>query len=141
MRIGFAQDRVQRRDDRHAQIAQQRQDVAAGPAAKNAVFELQADQVDAVDIQKIGGAAIRLEVFFRQFEAHPRRIGVAAFDVVDRHGDAGRVAMLGGDRFAQVGGKRGDAALARQVVADKGDAIDRGIFKTLCQRKSSPSWR
>ena len=105
--------------------------MAARPPAEDAVFELQADQVHVVDIQEVGGAPIGLDIFLRQLKANTRGIGVAVFDVVDRHGDAGRVAVFGGDRFAQVGGKRGDAALARQVVADKGDAIDRGMVKTL----------
>ena len=33
----------------------------------------------------------------------------------------------GGDRFAQIGGERGDAALARQVIAEQRNAPD-GFF-------------
>ena len=98
-------------------------------------------EVHAVDVQKVGGAPVRFDVFLGQLKTHSRGIGVAAFDVVDRHGDARRVAMLGSDRFAQVGGKRGDAALSRQVITDKGDAIDRGVFKILWQWESAPSRR
>jgi hypothetical protein len=32
--------------------------------------------------------------------------------------------VFGGERFAEVGRERSDAALARQVVADEGDAIE-----------------
>ena len=74
--------------------------MAAGAPAEDAIFELQADQIDAVDIQEIGGAPIGLEIFLGQFEAHTRGIGIAILDVVDRHGDAGRVAVFGGDGFA-----------------------------------------
>jgi hypothetical protein len=40
--------------------------------------------------------------------------------------------MFGGDGLAQVGSKRGNTALARQIVADKRNAFDRGIVKTQC---------
>ncbi len=84
-------------------------------------------------------------IFLGQLEAHTLGIGVAVFDIVDRHGDAGRVAVLGGDGFAQVGGERGDAALARQVVADESDAIDSGMARAVFHERriscSQPAWR
>jgi hypothetical protein len=98
--------------------------VAAGPSAEDAIFVLQADEIDIVDVQEVGSAAIRVDVLFRQFETHTRWIGVTLFGVVNGQGNAGGARIFGGDGLAQVGGKRGNATLARQVVADKGDALD-----------------
>src|SRR5438045_3141083 len=70
---------------------------------------------------------IRVDVPFGQFEADAWRIGVTRLPVVDGQRDAGRIRVLGGDRLAQIGRERGDAALARQVVADESDAIDVSI--------------
>ena len=124
MRVGLAQNSVQRRYDGHAQIAQQRQDVAARPSAEDAVFVLQAYEVHVIDIQKVRRPAIGSKILFGQLEAHASRIGIAAFDVVDRHCDASRIRVFGGDGLTQVGGERGDAALSRQIVADESDAVD-----------------
>ena len=123
--VGVAQNGVQGRDDGHAQFAQEGQDVTARPPAEDAIFVLQADEVDVVDIQEVGGAAIRVNILLRQFKANAGRIGVAGLDVVDGQGNAGCSLVFGGDGLTQVGGERGNAALARQVVADEGNAIDR----------------
>ena len=45
-------------------------------------------KVYVVDIQEVGGAAIRVNILFRQFKTHAGRIGVAGLDVVDRQGNA-----------------------------------------------------
>jgi hypothetical protein len=39
--------------------------------------------------------------------------------------------VFGGDSFAQVSRKRGDAALARQIVANESDAFDGGMARVL----------
>ena len=85
---------------------------------------LQTNQINIVDIEKVGGAAIGVDIFLHQFKANARRIGIASLGVVDGQGDAGGVIILGGDGLAQIGGKRGNTALARQIVADEANAID-----------------
>jgi hypothetical protein len=87
--------------------------MAARPPAKNPIFELQANEIHIVDIQEVGGASIRVDIFFRQLKANARRVSVAAFDVVDGQRDACGFAVFGGDGLAEIGGKCGDAALAR----------------------------
>jgi hypothetical protein len=52
---------------------------------------LQTDQIDAVDIEEVGGAAIRVNILLRQFKANAGRIGVAGLDIVDGQGNAGGV--------------------------------------------------
>ena len=60
--FGVGQDRVQRRHDRHAQLAQQRQQVTAGLAAEDAVLVLHGDDVDGVDVQEVGRARVGVDV-------------------------------------------------------------------------------
>ena len=60
--IGIAQDRVRRGHDRHAQIGQEVQNVAARRSAKNAVFMLHTYQIDIVGIEEIRGATVAREV-------------------------------------------------------------------------------
>ena len=109
--------------------------MAARPPAEDAVLVLQAHEVDVVDIQEVGGAAIGVDILFRQFKANAGRIGVAGFDVVDGQRDAGGLAVFGGDGLAQIGGEGGDAALARQVVADERNAADRCIVRAEIHRE------
>jgi hypothetical protein len=48
--VRLAQHRVQGRDDRHAQLAEQRQHVPSRRPAEDAVLVLQADQIHVVDV-------------------------------------------------------------------------------------------
>src|ERR1041384_5771676 len=132
---------MQSRYDRHAQFAQQRQDMAARPAAEYAVFELQGNDIDAVDVQESGGAAVRVDVLLGQLEAHSGRVRVARFDVVYRQSDASCAGVLGGERLAQIRRERGDTALTRQVIADKGDTITVHTRRITVHKQTPPCWR
>ena len=74
--------------------------------------------------KKVCGAVMRVNTLLREFKPDAGRIGVTGLDVIDRQGNAGCFTILGGDGLAQVGGECGDAALARQVVADERNAVD-----------------
>ncbi len=87
--------------------------MTAGSSAEDAVFVLQANEVHAVDIQEVGGASVGVNILLNQFKANPGRVGVAGLDVVDGQGNIGRALIFGGD-----------AALARQLVADESNAVD-----------------
>ena len=54
----LGQHRMQRRDDRHGEARQQLEDVAAGFAAENAEFVLQADDIEPAGVQEGRGAHI-----------------------------------------------------------------------------------
>ena len=56
--VRFAQNRMQRSDQRHFQSAQQCQNVAARGPAIDTVFVLQTDEIVAIEVQKIGGPLI-----------------------------------------------------------------------------------
>ncbi len=101
---GFAQDGMQRGDDRHLQIAQQGQDVTTGRSAEDSELVLKADDVNVADVEEIGGAQIGRLVLLFDFEAHHFRIIIAALDVVD------------GDREALALRVRGAIAASRSVV-------------------------
>ena len=98
--------------------------MGTGLAAEDAVLVLHADDVDRVDVQKIGGAAVRGEVGLVDLETHPIRIGVAASDVVHRDDEAIEIGTRLADGVSEVGRERGDAALPRRVVAEQGDLPD-----------------
>jgi hypothetical protein len=87
--------------------------MAAGRPAVDAILVLQADQINAVDIEEVGGAAIRVDIFLGQFKTNAGWIGVTGPGVVDGQGNAGGAIIFGGDGLTQIGGKGGDAALAR----------------------------
>ena len=75
-RVGLREDGVERRDDRHAQLAQELEDVAAGLAAEDAVLVLHGHDVDRVDVEEVGGAPVGGDVALGDLEADPRRIRV-----------------------------------------------------------------
>ena len=52
----LGQHGVQRRDDRHGQARQQRQDMGAGFAAENAELVLQTDDVEPAGVEKLRGS-------------------------------------------------------------------------------------
>ena len=127
-RIRLGEDRVQRRDDRHAQLAEQREHVAAGLAAEDAVLVLHAHDVDGVDVQEVRGAPVRREVALGDLEANARGIGVAlpaSFIASTKQSSSGTSAAM---RVAQIGRERGDAALARQVIAEHRDLANHSCF-------------
>ncbi len=116
---------MQRRHDRHAELAEQGEDVAPGLAAEDAVLVLHAHHVDRVDVQEIRGTPVRRDVAFGDLEAHPRRIRVTLAGVVHREHEAIERGELGRDRVTQIGREGGDPALARHVVAEHGDSAQR----------------
>ena len=76
-RIGLGEDGVQRRDDRHPELAQELKDVAPGLSAEDSVLVLDRDDVDRVDVQEVRGAAVRRELALGDLEPNARRVCVA----------------------------------------------------------------
>lgn len=113
-------------DHRRVQLIQQRQQVAAGGPAENSELMLDRDNVHVAGIQESGGAPVRAEVLLLNLEADNVRIVIAPFGVIDRHREAPALGMPCGHRAKQIGCKRGNAAFARQVVADKRDGSHAG---------------
>ena len=98
--------------------------MTAGRPAENAELVLQADDVHVADVEEVRGAQIRRQVLLLDLEANHFRVLVATRNVVDRHGEALALGVCALDGGKQVGRERGNAALARQVVANKSDLAD-----------------
>jgi hypothetical protein len=129
---------VERGDDRHSQFAQERQQVEPGGPAEDPELVLHADDVHVPDVQEVRGALIGRDVLLLDLVANDVRIVVPALDVVDRHGEALAARVFGGHAGQQVGRERGDAALARQVVAHERDPPDLGArFLGVAQLRPS----
>ena len=86
--VRLAQDGVQGRDDRHPQVAQQAEDVAAGRAAVDAVLVLEADDVGVGEVQEVGRPEVAVQVLLVDLEPDLRRVVVPLGAVVDRHDEA-----------------------------------------------------
>ena len=81
---------------------------------------------DVADVEEVRGAQVGRQVLLFNLEANDIGVVVTALDVVDRDREALGLGMCLCDGGQQVGRESGDAALARQVVADKGDLPDLG---------------
>ncbi len=85
---GAIGDRVQGRDQRPTQIAEQPENVTSIRSAEDAELMLKGNHVHMIEVQEIGRPAITGQIPFPDFEANPRRIVVAFFPVVHRCGKA-----------------------------------------------------
>lgn len=86
-------------------------------AAEDAVFVLDGDEADAVDVEKVGWALVGGEVRLRDLEAHPLGLGMAPAGLVHRDDETLELRAGGAEGLAQVGGEGRDAALPRQMIA------------------------
>ncbi len=96
--------------------------MAACNPAVDAVFMLQAHQVVAVEIEKVGSSQVRSEIVLSQFESNLLGIVVRSIGIIDGNCKKAFGAVLGTDSGAQVGSERCYAALPRQVISHKGHA-------------------
>ena len=96
--VRLAQDGVEGRDDRHPQVPQQAEDVAAGRAAVDAVLVLEADDVGVREVQEVGRPEVALQVLLVDLEPDLRRVVVPFGAVVDRHDEALGVREAAGHR-------------------------------------------
>jgi len=126
VRVGIAQDRMQGGHDRHVQLVQQREQVAARHAAEDAELVLHAENIDIRDVQEIGRAQIGRQLPFLYLEAHLRGIVVPPLDVIDRHDQALQGRELRRHRRAQVCREGRNAALSREIVSQERDLADVG---------------
>jgi hypothetical protein len=79
---------------------------------------LQTHQIDIVGIEKISGCSIGRYVAFCDLEAHPRRVGVRGFRIIDGDNRQSCGSVLGRDRIAQIGCKGRNSTLTGKVVPD-----------------------
>ncbi len=101
--------------------------MAAGRPAEDSELVLDRDNVHVAGVQEVGGAPVRAKVLLLNLEANDVRILIAPIDVIDRHREALALGMPRCHGLKQVGCKRGNAAFARQVVAEKRDGSNAGF--------------
>ena len=139
---GILEDGVQGGDDRHAQVAQQTDDMAAGRTAEDAVLVLEADDIGIGEIEEIGRSQVGVELLLLDFEADFGRVVVTLRNVVDGHDETIGPGILGGNRRADVVGESRDAASSRQVIADECDLLDLAVpFHRGCRNPKETQWR
>src|SRR2546423_1018134 len=83
----------------------EREHVAAGLAAEDAVLVLHAHDIDRIHVQIIRGAAVRGDVVLGDLEANSRRIGMSMTAVVHCQHEAIEHWELDGDRIRQMSGE------------------------------------
>jgi hypothetical protein len=106
-------------------------------STENAELVLQADNVDVADVEEIRRSQIGREILFFNLEANHLRIFVAAFDIVHRHHQTLALWVGSCDGSKQVGGERGNSALAGQVVAHEGDLSNFGrLFQVILSART-----
>ncbi len=106
-------------DDRHAQPRQQSQDVAAGLTTKNAELVLQADDVELLRVEKVGGAYIFFQIRIIDLQAHFGRIVVGVAMIGHGDDDGLDVCAALGYSLLQIGRECGDAAAAREGISNE----------------------
>ena len=115
--VRFAQDRVQRGDNRHPHLAEKSQKMASGRASVDPELMLDAKQVGVVEVQEIGAAPVGIEILLQEFEADAGRVVVPLGAVVHRPDIAFGVGGGGGHRFAEILREGRDPAMSRRIVA------------------------
>ena len=115
---------MKRRDDRHFEPRQKLDDIAAGLAAKNPVFVLNANDIVTGVVQELGRLNVVVDIFGRNFKAHSLRIVIGATRIRHRY-DAGLEIGTGHrNRAMKVMGKGRDAAEARKMIANECYALN-----------------
>ena len=98
---------------------QQLGDIAAGLAAKNSVFMLKGNNVEAGVVQELSRLNIFVDVFVLNFQAYGLRIVIGATWIRHRY-DAGlKIGTGHRNRPMKIMGKGCDAAEARKMIADE----------------------
>ena len=119
--VGLAQEGVERRNHGHFQLANQRQQMAAGGPAVDPKLVLNADDVHVADVEEVRRALVGGKILLFDFETHDAGILVPLLDIINRHSEALALWVLRRHRSEKVGSKGGNATLARQVIAEKCD--------------------
>ena len=118
--------------------------MAAGRPAEDSELVLDRDNVHVAGVEEVGGPPVRAKILLLNLEANDIRILIAPIDVIDRHREAPALRMPRRHGLKQVGCERGNAAFARQVVAEKRDGSNAGLcfhncthlFRSACDATS-----
>jgi hypothetical protein len=121
----LGEDGVEGGNDGHAQGAREFKDMTAVFAAENAVFVLEKDAIDLIDVEEIGGGDVFNLLVLGDLEADFVGIIIAGGVVVDGDDTGLALAYFSGDRVAQIFCESGDATLTGNITAHEGDGLYR----------------
>src|SRR6516164_9754511 len=102
--------------------------MAAGRPSENAELVLQTDDVHVADVEEVRSTQIRRQILLLNLEANYFRVLVATFNVIHGYGETLALGIRICHGGKQVRRERRNAALARQVVADKRNLANFGAF-------------
>ena len=138
LRARLCEHRVQRRDDRHVERGDQRQDLLAVLAAEDAEFVLQRDDVRRPPVEQVRGGGVGAGIVLVETEDHVRRIVVDLAGIVHRD-DRGRHARPGERQGrTKVAGEGRDTTAARQRVSNENDTGKARHGRNLLVRMKDP---
>src|SRR6266576_7316675 len=105
------------------------QNMASGWPAEDSVLMLQADHVDAAEVQKPRGFPVGCDVVLRKCPPYPCRIVISLVGVVYRKRQQSRCSILRRYRAAQVCRERGNPTLPGKIVPNHGDSTRQGWLR------------
>jgi len=79
---------------------------------------LEADDIDVIEVQKVGGRLVRIDDLLFYLEPDPFRVLIPLLDIGDGNRETLDAGIDGREGFADVGGERGDPSLAGKIIAD-----------------------
>ena len=120
--FGSIEHSVQGRNDRHANLPEERNAGNARPGLHRCRIRAAHTRTSGLaQPDEIGGQIVLLSAFLLDLKANKSRIGVSFGSVVHRHG---KTLGLGGQfvhGLAEIAGECGNAAAARKIVSEKRD--------------------
>src|SRR4030042_7170677 len=103
--------------------------MTAPDPAENAVFVLDAGEVDLAHVQEVGELPVLLNVVLGDFEPNLVWVGVPFGRVVHRRRHAVDVRHLPGNRLTQVGRERRNAAPPWDIIPDESNLPERELVR------------
>src|SRR5664279_1632393 len=97
--------------------------MSASASAKDAIFMLQADQIDIAKIQEVGGMPVGIEVILRQCESDSGGVGITLLGVVNRQCQELSRAKFRMKGITQVCCERGDSTTSGKIIPHDCDPI------------------
>src|SRR5271163_2702895 len=100
--------------------------MAARWSPVDAKLVLDRHHLNIIDVQEVSRATIGINFFFINLKSDSTRIVIAFRSIVHRTHDALTFRELRGNRFAEIGGKGGNAALSWKMIAHEGYLLNSG---------------
>src|SRR5271157_4820934 len=97
--------------------------MSASASAKDAIFVLQADQIDIAEIQKVGGVPVGIEIILRQGEPDSGGVGITLIGIVNGECQELNRAKFRMNRVTQVCCERRNSTTSGKIIPHDCDSI------------------